>query len=390
MINEQFFSYVTLLEQKYFKKPQYNLFRVLRSESDEVRLHSRFLADLLNPSGGHHHGDKLLRLFLDKFNLAIPNETTALVNVEYKNIDILIRYNDTAVIVENKIYAGDQKEQLSRYYETMKREGFNHITIIYLTLTAYPASDDSTANLTQDFIDNNLINASYVQDIYELIERYIELSATEASLREALIQYLDIISNLTDKLENKEHMEELKNLLKSGDNISQIPDLMSAYNEVLVDYQLDIWHKIADGVTREFGPLFEDSITEQEAPRQLVKDYVDNRRNSKYLEVSSKLEDYENSYIYIEQDHRIYFGIFCDDGKNSNEYKRIRLAVEGLANAEAWDNMPVAFYVEPRINFKNLNSDELTYLSLESNRQMYADYIMSKLQEIMSLIRQRN
>jgi hypothetical protein len=387
MINEQFFSYLQLLEQKYFKKPQYNLFRVLRSESDEVRLHSRFLGDLLDPKGGHHHGDSLLKLFLEKFNLAIPPEINASVDVEYKNIDILIRYNNTAIIVENKIYAGDQKEQLSRYFEAMRSEGFSNIKIIYLTLTAYPPSKDSTANLSKDFIEQHLMNASYEQDIYELIQRYIELSATDAALREALIQYLDIISKLTHKLESKEHMDELKNLLKSSDNISKIPALLSAYNEVLVDYQLDIWNKIAEGMRREFGPLCDDSITEQEAPRKLVKAYVDNRRNSKYLGISYELKDYDNSYLYVEQDHRIYFGVYCSNGKKSNEYKRIENAVEPLSNAEVWDTMPVAFYVEPRVNFKNLSPNELTYLSSENNRQIYADYIITKFQEIMSLLR---
>ncbi|MBW8186575.1 PD-(D/E)XK nuclease family protein [Shewanella nanhaiensis] len=388
MINEQFFNHVRLLEKTYFRKPQYNLFRVLRSESDEVRLHSRFLGDLLNPKGGHQHGGELLRLFLDKFDLSITAD--ALVDVEYKNIDILIRSGDTAVIVENKIYAGDQKEQLSRYYEVMQKEGYTNIKIIYLTLMGHPPSDDSTVNLSPEFIKQHLIHASYDEHIHELINRYIELSATDAPLREALIQYADIISKLTHKLENKEHMEELKQLLKTGSNLAAIPNLLEAYNEVLVDYQLDIWKRISEEVRNKFGSLIGDSICNKDDPEEAVRAYVNNRRGSKYLNVETQLEGYDDTYLLVEQDHHIYFGVYCPDAEGSDEYKRIRRVVEDASvelNSEVWSNMPVAFYAEPKINFKNLGSEELEYLSSEHNRQAYADFIVTKLQEVVSLLK---
>jgi len=385
MINEQFFNYVRLLDQKYFRKPQYNLFRALRSESDEVRLHSRFLGDLLNPNGGHNHGDHFLKLFLERFNLTITAK--ALVDIEYKNIDILIRSGDTAIIVENKIYAGDQNEQLSRYYDVMKSEGFRNIEIIYLTLTGYSPSDDSTVNLTKEFLDEHLTLANYEQDIYELIHRYIEVSATDAPLREALIQYSDIISKLTHKLENKEHMEELKQLLKTGDNLAAIPNVLAAYNEVLVDYQLDIWERIDKGISSEFGDLLEESVTKQPAPRELIKSYVENRRNSKYLNVCTPLDGFKNTSLMVEQDHHIYFGVYCSDGNTTDSFSQI----EGFSRdlkAEVWGSMPLGFYAEPQINFKNLSSDDLAYLSSENNRQAYADFIIAKLQEVVSLLSQ--
>ena len=42
----------------------YNLFEVLRLSHDEVRLHSRVVADLLNPLGRHQLGAKPLESFL--------------------------------------------------------------------------------------------------------------------------------------------------------------------------------------------------------------------------------------------------------------------------------------------------------------------------------------
>jgi hypothetical protein len=41
----------------------FNIFSVLRMESDEVRTHSRFIAELLNPKGVHGFKDEFLNLF---------------------------------------------------------------------------------------------------------------------------------------------------------------------------------------------------------------------------------------------------------------------------------------------------------------------------------------
>ncbi|RXJ73517.1 hypothetical protein CS022_09830 [Veronia nyctiphanis] len=63
MLNPQLFELLKQLELRYSEPPKYNLFNVLRSAHDEVRLHSRFLADLLNPEGRHQHGRSFLELF---------------------------------------------------------------------------------------------------------------------------------------------------------------------------------------------------------------------------------------------------------------------------------------------------------------------------------------
>lgn len=42
----------------------FNVFRLLRMEEDEVRLHSRFIAELLDPKGSHGQGSAFLELFL--------------------------------------------------------------------------------------------------------------------------------------------------------------------------------------------------------------------------------------------------------------------------------------------------------------------------------------
>ena len=389
MINNQFFKYVQLLHEKYSRKPEYNLFRVLRSESDEVRLHSRFLCDLLNPKGSHNHHNAFLKLFLEHFKESLQLDLTqeVMVDNEYKNIDILIRNGKTAIVIENKIYASDQEKQLSNYYSKMKDEGYENIKLVYLTLTGYEPSSQSTDELPQIVKEQSLILANYEHDIYEWISRCTEIAVRDAPLREACIQYLDIINKITNKIENQEHMEELKTLLLTDSNLARLPDLFNAYNEVLVDLQFDIWNKIAKGIAQEFGELHQDSITKQESPKELVRNYVENRRNSKYCNVCLKLDVYEDTYIIVEQDHHLYFGIYCENGSNSIEYKEIAKITEKFVNSYRWSSMPIGVFAEPQINFKNLTSENLNYLKVEANRQKYADFIVDMLKEIVTAIR---
>ena len=44
---------------------RFNLFTTLLSAGDEVRLHTRFLHELLNPAGTHDCGDLFLKLFFE-------------------------------------------------------------------------------------------------------------------------------------------------------------------------------------------------------------------------------------------------------------------------------------------------------------------------------------
>jgi len=110
----------------------FNVFRILKLESSEVRMHSAFLAELLNPNGSHGQKDAFLKLFLKSFcfkNNPINSESckvevekhTGFINeqgTEGGRIDIVITDTESKhqIIIENKIYAGDQANQLFRYH----------------------------------------------------------------------------------------------------------------------------------------------------------------------------------------------------------------------------------------------------------------------------------
>ena len=122
----------TQQEERRKRGENFNIFKVLGLTSSEVRLHSAFLAELLNPNGDHGLEDKFLKAFLEivvgkKANFDFDTKSAktyveydiGTISEDYKEggrIDILIQDRKGAtIIIENKIYAGDQPWQMYRY-----------------------------------------------------------------------------------------------------------------------------------------------------------------------------------------------------------------------------------------------------------------------------------
>ncbi len=116
-------------EERRSRGEAFNVFNVIGLWSEEVRLHSAFIAELLNPKGSHGMGDKFLKAFLeliDKDEEFIDSSKVSKDMVERYvgrkteteggRIDIIVEDGTNALIIENKIYARDQENQLLRYH----------------------------------------------------------------------------------------------------------------------------------------------------------------------------------------------------------------------------------------------------------------------------------
>lgn len=373
MISQQFFDHLKLLREKHQEKSQYNLFSVLRSDSDEVRLHSRFLVDILSPEGSHNYGEIFLNDLLQRLSISLTGDIK--VDCEYKNIDILIRSPDTAVIIENKIYAGDQDKQLQRYYETMRNEGYINIYLFYLTLDGKSASDQSIGTL-QDKVSN----LSYADEIHAWIQRCTEIAVRDAPLREAFIQYTLLINNLTHRVDNMEHINQLKQLLLTDDNLLSVNELNQAYEEVVIDSQVAMWTMLGEKMTEKFGDLSNDSISKQHDMRHCVKSYVQAKRNSKYLIQEVPLTGYPSFNLFIEQNHHLYFGIYCEDSsKIIKELPKLEHRYKEEEHHTFWD------YPKKKINFRNLTANDVKLLSTPTALETMVDQIINEMVKMIEM-----
>ena len=143
----------------------FNVFSVLRKETDEVNLHSRFLHTLLEYQKPRDGAKENLEDFLQ--HVAEKNFALSGVKVERERdyIDILItNATGQAVVIENKIWADDRPKQLQRYHETLKDQGYSDIHLLYLTLHGHDPSGDSAGTLDYKPI-------SYKDDLHPWLER---------------------------------------------------------------------------------------------------------------------------------------------------------------------------------------------------------------------------
>lgn len=218
---------------------KYNIFSVLGLETSEVRTHSAFLASLLNPNGNHGVGNAFLDAFVSEMNLGgLQLDTTnAQVNVEHVTsdgrIDILIFDNNKkAIIIENKIYAGDQPEQLKRYDDYAKQQFTNDYRLLYLTLDGHKPSKESTKDLKDNqylrlAYNNDLItgdedssNSDNVisQDVLHWLEECVKIAYNKPLVRETIIQYLSLIKSLTGMNSENETKQEIIKLFATKEN----------------------------------------------------------------------------------------------------------------------------------------------------------------------------
>jgi hypothetical protein len=215
-------------DQQKTSEGAFNIFRVLHEETDEKRLHSRFISFLLS------YPD-FLRLFLEKVGLKNFETDNCIVRPkitdksEYEDIDILLYNCKQAIIIENKIFAGesnlqDQEEgyngQLERYFNTIKT-GINKdrnrieignrkvVSVIYLTLDRHGPSVVSLGKGKSPREKLKLID--YPNEIKDWLDACIAKTAeAEVDLQASILQYRTLVVELSSDLkqakENKERI----------------------------------------------------------------------------------------------------------------------------------------------------------------------------------------
>ena len=220
-------SKICLIEQERMKHKQrkgdcFNVFNTLGLRSNEVRLHSAFLAELLNPDGNHGLKDAMLKEFLAAIGLKrdyISNCNTNIVEryigerteTTGGRIDIILEDGEYAIIIENKIYAIDQYHQLLRYNNYGKQRFPKGFKLIYLTLDGHEASKDS---LGDNEIDYHCI--SYKGHILNWLSKCVMLAYDKPLVRETISQYITLIKQITGQDMNKDSSDKIDKLTNDG------------------------------------------------------------------------------------------------------------------------------------------------------------------------------
>ena len=141
---------------------------------------------------------------------------------ESRRIDILIVFDKFEIIIENKINASDQENQLIDYYIDRNNKE-KDIFLVYLTKSGYEASEYSIEKEIKEELKDKIYYLSH-GDIAEWIENdilnkyeFLKFDKKYESIYSALIQIRDnekIITNPNE--ENNMEKEEIKNFFEKN------------------------------------------------------------------------------------------------------------------------------------------------------------------------------
>jgi len=263
----------------------FNLFKVLGRETDEVRTHSAIIAELLNPKGSHGQGPVFARLFAEQFELPVKGIESARVWTELtvdedSRIDILMVVDDLCVVVENKIHADDRLGQIMRYHEYAAK--WPQSKVVYLTLHGEVPSEDSLGSLDQSSRDK-IDCRSYKSDVLAWLDGCIKEVARVPQIREILVHYEELIRKLTGKSKGELIMD-LKELLakKQDDNTYNFeiaPKIAEAMTEFSIDTEWDYWKRLKERLLEDsHRPWRLETFTvanASNAPKEVARDKVD-------------------------------------------------------------------------------------------------------------------
>jgi len=245
---------VLTIKNKYADLAEYsgehfNIFNILGVRSDELS-HSAILTNLLNVKGGHGQKDLFLKIFIESVKNSFKNDEAKMqllnnfntssskaekekfagkvnyASEEGGRIDIVINDGNNNIIIENKVYAGDQKLQLVRYNEYDR-----NAPIIYLTLYGTEPSKESMGNLKNG---NEYACISYQIEIVSWLEQCIKEMANKPIIRETLNQYLFLIKSLTNLSNNNKMKEEIASIILNNEsNFETFKEIYNVKNSLL-------------------------------------------------------------------------------------------------------------------------------------------------------------
>ena len=217
--------------------------------------HSNILSFLIDPHEKHNHIEYgvIFLSFLKKNGLDIKGSKVFSVTREYstnesRRMDLLIETDVDFIIIENKIEADDQPNQISDYVSFLKRKtnAPDKIFIVYLTLFG---NEPSKKSISMEMLNElkkskRFISLSYSDDIIIWLEK-LHTGKEEAVLRSGIDQYIDVVKGITNKRKEVFNMKQAvsKELLKEFGDLSreQLKEKMLAMYEFQQNINLTLF-----------------------------------------------------------------------------------------------------------------------------------------------------
>lgn len=399
MLANKLFSDVTQIRKKYEEEikssgESFNVFHILGLSTNEVRTHTSFIRDLLHPEGSHGHGEIFLSLFLEylksKGRINLPKDffqsgrmfvekekTIGIIDSDYLNggnIDLLIvNHQQQGLIIENKIYAADGKNQLLRYYNFGKKEYTGGYSLFYLTLDGRAASEWSLGGIlaTQQYE-----RISYAVDILAWLKKCRDHTVQlykqnnkecHLQLLATIMQYIHLVESLTGQTKYNKMENEIMSRIKVDPSSFEIAKIIS----------------------EQYNKLFYEVIPEN------ARQAIDKAWKARFSDPDElKLFSYKALYdvfISVSDEQRWHIQIWpqIKDQKGVANDKEVAFIKQTIENSEYRNrnfpnhNYPIWLYSERE--FKTLSTDDYRKLSDKQYAEKWAETIVIEAENILRL-----
>ncbi|OBW42936.1 hypothetical protein AB670_00687 [Chryseobacterium sp. MOF25P] len=373
---------ISLISKKYndiarITGENFNLFSIMKMETDERYTHSAIIGELLNPKGSHGQGSIFLELFFDGIEklkgIENFNFKSAKITLEKNigkidftqktggSIDILIEDGKNIIIIENKVYASDQEAQLERY-KNYHRDSI----LFYLNLFGDKPSKKSKGKLE---LDKEFHIITYKNHIKNWLEKCHKEAIEQPILRESVKQYLNVVKKLTNQTINNDMKNEVMEiLLRDLKSTKEIADNFQAAKSIILNKIRIKLKKELENIYHEKYYFFENHDRAQEKNSHIWFSLKDFKEEGKQITCFG-IEPFSG---YGNDQSDLYIGML--DFYNNDE-KFFRDLDSNLKISGWWRN------IKNLGNFENYSIDfsDIEFLQfLQDNPQ--------KLQELINLI----
>lgn len=337
-----------------------NIFEILKISKSEIR-HSNFLSWLLNPKGSHGLGEVFIKRFIreifssdkvidiDQIEVSKLNLSIVEIRREWKNIDILIIFDDIIICIENKVYSKEHSNQLKRYKEIINNE-FPDKRQSFVYLTPY---GDSSEEETESYV-----SLSYYY-IIEILDRIIEIY--DESLIVSVKQYIkDYLTILRREIMGEDALSQLSRRIYY--NHQEIIDFINESKPDALEEVNNILKKILESKGFIIGSPSKSFVRFTTSKIKDVTYYNKNKGSGWQLGETFLFE------LYLQQDSgRISFKtVFCPTDDEYDNTKMINLAIEATNSTRKMGAKWIVPYMSHHdFNFYNQNEEE-TELNFEA------------------------
>ena len=384
-----------LLQQAYEKSKDYlyedssrfNLLSIIEKDRDEAHIHSKIIYNLLSQNWGKKDKETFLTLFLKEIgiedeniydkNWEVTREKAFDLDTIKGRLDFEIKSKDCIYIIEMKIDAGDQPEQLIRYQKFAK-EQHKKYKIFYLTLDGHNASKKSIGE--EENLEENekveYINISFQGEILNWLENCLKLVEGKENKSACISQYIASINKILGEKDTK-----IKdNILKSTEDIKTAITIYEKLNDKLQKVLKNFFEELNKKLKNKLKDITPKSIYNE----SYIKDY--------YNYTLDKIpQDYPGLYIVLDE----------NKSNNSNYYKfvlKLELAPELIgclgfikSDEDVKKTIPFVYFSQVKKNssglynkcIKGIKNLELEDKLIENNKAYWC-YIKNSKGEIIN------